>query len=216
HLYVRVHRLLQVPADVSDPLAHVTGEHRLEFGGDERFGVLRKHDVVGPAGVFRGGDAGAAPENVDIEQGVRAQPVRPVHRYARDLAGRVQPRHNVLVVAQHLRLDVRGYPTHDVVGGGEHRDRLGVGLHAEIGAGELGDVGELRIDVLGLEVGEIEEHVVLVRPRAPALADLVRHRAGDDIPRGEVLDRRGVALHEALPIGVTQDPALTPGRLGQQ
>src|SRR5699024_8071094 len=97
HLYVRVHRLLQVPADVSDPLAHVTGEHRLEFGGDERFGVLRKLDVVGPAGVFRGGDAGAAPENVDIEQGVRAQPVRPVHRYARDLAGRVQPRHNVLV-----------------------------------------------------------------------------------------------------------------------
>ncbi len=97
-----------------------------------------------------------------------------------------------------------------------HRHRLGVGLDTEVGARELGDVGQLGVDVRRLEVGEVEQHVVLVRAAAAALAHLVGHRAGDDVARREVLDRGGVALHEPLALAVAQDRALAAGGLRQQ
>ena len=40
--------------------------------------------------------------------------------------------------------------------------------------------------------------------------------AGDHVARGEVLDGGGVALHEALAVGVAQDAALAAGGLGEQ
>ena len=39
---------------------------------------------------------------------------------------------------------------------------------------------------------------------------------GDHVARREVLDRGGVALHEALALAVAQDAALAAGRLGEQ
>ena len=60
------------------------------------------------------------------------------------------------------------------------------------------------------------QHVVLVRAGAAALADLVGHGAGHDVARGEVLDGRRVALHEALAVGVAQDRALAARGLGEQ
>ena len=100
--------------------------------------------------------------------------------------------------------------------GREDRHRLRVGLDTEVGASELGDVGQLRVDVCGLEVGEVEQDVVLVRATATAFTDFVGHRTGHDVTRGEVLDRGGVALHEALTLGVAEDAALTTCSLGQE
>lgn len=68
----------------------------------------------------------------------------------------------------------------------------------------------------GLEVREVEQDVVLVRSGAAAFADLVRHGPRDDVAGGEVLDGGGVALHEALAVGVAQDAALAAGGLGEQ
>ncbi len=137
-------------------------------------------------------------------------------RDAGALAGGVQPRDGVLVVAQHPGLDVGGDAAHGVVGGREDRHLLGDRVDAEVGAGELGDVGELGLDLLGGQVGEVEVDVVLVRPGAAALADLLDHRPGDHVAGREVLDGGGVALHEALAGLVAQDAALAAGALGEQ
>src|SRR5690606_29025474 len=48
---------------------------------------------------------------------------------------------------------------------------------------------------------------------APALADLLVDALRDHVARGEVLDRRRVALHEALALGVPEDAALAAGAL---
>src|SRR5690606_2163658 len=58
--------------------------------------------------------------------------------------------------------------------------------------------------------------VVLVGAGAAALEDLLDHRARDDVARREVLDRRGVALHEALARRVAEDRALASRALGEE
>ena len=142
--------------------------------------------------------------------------LEPWTRDAGDLARGVEAGDDVGVVAQHLGLDVGRHAAHRVVRGRVDRHRLGVGLDAEVGARELGDVGQLGVDVRRLEVGQVEQHVVLVGAGAAALAHLVGHRPGDDVARREVLDGGGVALHEPLAVGVAQDAALAAGGLGQQ
>ena len=136
------------------------------------------------ARVLGGGDAGAPSEHVDVEQRVGAEAVGAVHGHAGDLAGGVQARDDVVVVAQHLGLDVGRHAAHRVVRGRVDRHRLGVRLDAKVGARELGDVRELRVDVRGLEVGQVEQHVVLVRAAAAALAHLVGHGTGATMSRG--------------------------------
>ena len=63
---------------------------------------------------------------------------------------------------------------------------------------------------------EVQENVILLRADATALADLDGHGAGYDVARRKVLGRRGVALHEALALGVGQIAALSPCSLGDQ
>src|ERR1035437_8738567 len=52
--------------------------------------------------------------------------------------------------------------------------------------------------------------------RAPARDHLLVDGAGDHVAAGEVLLDRVVPLHEALTLGVAEDAALTPDRLGHQ
>ena len=58
--------------------------------------------------------------------------------------------------------------------------------------------------------------MVLVLPVAPPLADLDGHGAGDDVARGKVLGGGGVALHEALAVGIGEVAALAAHALGDQ
>ena len=66
------------------------------------------------------------------------------------------------------------------------------------------------------EVAHVEPDRSLVRPRAAALLDLLEDRARDHVARREVLHRRRVALHEALPLRVQEDAALAADGLGEQ
>ena len=59
-------------------------------------------------------------------------------------------------------------------------------------------------------------NVVLLRPHSASFADLEVDRAGHDVARGKVLDRRRVALHEPLAGRVSEDPPLAARGLGQQ
>ncbi len=100
--------------------------------------------------------------------------------------------------------------------GGHDRHGLDDRVDAEVGARELGDVGQLGLEHLGAQVRAVQQHVVARGPGAAALGDLLLHAAGDDVARGEVLDGGRVALHEPLAGDVAQDRALAARALGEQ
>ena len=56
----------------------------------------------------------------------------------------------------------------------------------------------------------------LLRADAAPFADLDRHRAGDDVARGEILGMRRVALHEALACRIGEIAAFAARALGDQ
>ena len=97
-----------------------------------------------------------------------------------------------------------------------NRDQLVDRVHAQVGAGELGDVGQLRLQDVRAEVADVDVDVVLVRAGAAALQHFEHHRAGDDVARRQVDDRRRVALHESLALAVEQPTTLTAHGFGDQ
>ena len=117
------------------------------------------------------------------------------------------------VVAQHLA-DHRGRnAAHQVVTGRVDRHQLGNRIDAEIGTGELGDVRQLGFEYVGAQVADIDVDVVLVRAGAASLEYLEHHRPRDDVARGQVDDRRRIALHETLAVPVEQPAAFAANRL---
>ena len=76
--------------------------------------------------------------------------------------------------------------------------------------------GSLDFQHVRAEVADVDVDVVLVRAGAAALQHLEHHRAGDDVAGGQVDDRRGVALHEALALAVEQPAALAAHGFGDQ
>ena len=173
--------------------------------------------MVDPLRLLGHRDAAPPAEHVDVEQRVRAQAVGTVHRDARALAGRVQAGHRrVGLVGDHLSVDGRRDAPHRVVGRRLDRHAFLQRLDAEVDPCELGDVGELLLDHLRVEVVDVQQHVVLLRPQPATLADLDEDRARDHVARREVLDGRRVTLHEPLALGVAEDPAFASSGLGQQ
>src|SRR5215472_15138528 len=63
---------------------------------------------------------------------------------------------------------------------------------------------------------EMEEDVILLRPAAAPLIDLDRHRAADDVARGQILRRRRIALHEALALRVGEIATLAARPFGNE
>ncbi len=97
-----------------------------------------------------------------------------------------------------------------------NRDQLFHRVHAKVGAGELGDVGQLGLQHIRAKVTDVDVDVVLVRAGAAALQHFEHHRAGDDVARRQVDDRRRVALHEPLAFTVEQPTTLTAHGFGDQ
>lgn len=80
----------------------------------------------------------------------------------------------------------------------------------------LRDTRQALVKNLGGQVIQVEVDVVLLRSDSTTLADLHGHRTGHDITRGQVLGGGGVALHEALTLGVSQDTSLSSATLSNQ
>src|SRR5690606_9202730 len=92
---------------------------------------------------------------------------------AGDLAGRVETRQDgVGAVEDDVRVDGRRDAAHRVVRRRLDGDELLHRVDAQVDAGELGDVGQPLLDDVGVDVGEVEVDVVLVRTGAAALAHL--------------------------------------------
>src|SRR5690606_14644554 len=148
------------------------------------------------------------------------QAVGAVHRDAGRFADRVQAGHHRVGVAvaqlHHFAVVVGGDAAHVVVHGRDDRDRLLGHVDAGEDTRALGDAGQLLVDVVRVEVGQVEVDVVLVLADAAAFADLDGHRAADHVAAGEVLGVGRVALHEALALGVAQDAAFAADALGDE
>eukprot|EP00754_Rhynchopus_humris_P011124 Rhum_TRINITY_DN14212_c1_g1::Rhum_TRINITY_DN14212_c1_g1_i1::g.73847::m.73847 len=159
-------------------------------------------------------------EDDNVEEGVGTQAVGTVHRRTRRLTRGQQTRDDRGVVSvpgvDHLTGPQRGDATHGVV----HRGHNGHRLLAHVDAGEghrvLGDAGQLRRELLLLEVVQLEVHVVLLGATATALKDLEGHGARDDVTRRQVLQRRRVTLHETLALRVDEQTALGAAALRHQ
>jgi hypothetical protein len=90
----------------------------------------------------------------------------------------------------------------------QNRDRLLGDIDTREDGSSLRDSGQPLGKDRGGEMGELEVDVVLLGSDSSTLADLERHRSGDDVSGGEVLGRRGVSLHETLTLGVEEVSSL--------
>ncbi len=107
-------------------------------------------------------------------------------------------------------------PAHVVVHGRQDGDRLLRQVDAGEDLGALGNARQALVQDFRVEMVEVQVDVVLVLADAAAFADLQRHRAADDVARGEILHRGRIALHEALALGVGQVTAFAARALGDQ
>ncbi len=130
-----------------------------------------------------------------------------MHRDARRLARGVEPLD--LTEAPVVGLDA----THVVVGAGPNRDRRVDRVDTRIGHRELARARQLREDLLGAEVAQVEEDRAV---DAAAGLDLGGLGTRNDVARGELERVRGVALHEALALLVDQIATLAAAALGDE
>ncbi len=212
------HLLLQGGADLSGLLdrAGRLAQQPLDLVAREGVGIGRQRRPVGGLDELGGVAARAAPEDDEVDERVGAEPVGAVDRDAGALAGRVEAGQDALGVDEDTPVDIGWQAAHRVVGGRLNRRQLLRRVDAEVDADELGDVGQLGFLHLARDMGQVEVDVVLVRTGAPTLLDLLVDEAGDHVARGEVGQRRRVALGKGLAIAIAQDAALAASRLREE
>jgi hypothetical protein len=161
-----------------------------------------------------------AAEHDEIDQRIRAEPVGAVHGDAGRLAERHHAGHDVVGIAvlldQRLAVIIRGDAAHIVVHGRHDRHRLAGQIDAGENARRFGDARQPFGEDFRIEMVEVQEDVVLLRPDAAAFADFDGHGARDDVARRQILGRRRIALHEALAFGIDEIGAFAARALGDQ
>ena len=168
------HRRRRLALGVAEPveagereLGAVPGQVRLTVAGLERFG---------------GAQARGAAEHDEVDQRVRAEAVRAVHRDAGRFAERHQAWHDRVRIAadlgQHLAVIVRRDAAHVVVDGRQDRDRLLGHVDAGEDARAVGNAGQPLVQHLRIEMVEVQVDVVLVLADAAAFADLDASSSG--------------------------------------
>ena len=121
-----------------------------------------------------------------------------------------------LLIEEDVAVVVRRDAPHRVVGGGLDRYRVRDAIHPDEVLGQVVDLRQALHDLLGAEVSQVEQDVLLLRPRTPTLVDLGLLGAGDDVAGAELHLAGSVGGHETVAIGVDQVPAFAPGPFGEQ
>ena len=187
-----------------------------DFGPSVELGFGGQGGPVGSFDIIEHITPGPAAEDDEVDQRVGAEPVGAVDGDAGRFAGGVEAvDHLGGWVADDLAVDVRRQAAHRVVGGGLNRHWLGLRLDSEVSPGEIGHVWEFGVDYLRRQVREVEVDVVLAVDAA-ALLDLFVDEAGDHVARGQVLQRRRVALGKGFAGAVAEDAAFAAGGFGEE
>ena len=143
---------------------------------------------------------------------VAAQPVEPMHVPAGGLAGGEQP-----LQRRALAGVVGADAAHRVVLRRPHGNHLLDRIDAEEGLADLLDLAQVLLDVRPAELRDVEPEVLAeARLRALALADVRLHAARDDVARRKLLLLGLVVGHEAMPVGVLEQPAVAAAAFGDE
>jgi hypothetical protein len=105
---------------------------------------------------------------------------------------------------------------HLVVAGRDDRQRLLEAIDTGELDADLVDARQALHDGRRIEVGDVEQDVVLVDATAATFLDFGRHGAGNHVTRRQILGVRRITLHEAFLAGVTQDAAFAAHAFGDQ
>ena len=218
---MRLHRAPQVVGHALHALAlGARVQRRQPFDG--RLTSPGRQRLVHPLIQFLGHDgvAGRPSKNHQVQQRIRAQPVRAVHRDARAFADREQSRHHRIRIPLPRRHDlpvrIGRNAAHLIVDRRHHRDRLAHRVDVGELDRDLANRGQPLHDRVHAQVVQLQQHVVVIGAASATLLDLLVHRARDEVARSQVLQRRRVALHEALAARVQQYAALAAHPLGDQ
>ncbi len=103
---------------------------------------------------------------------------------------------------------IRGDAAHVVMHSRNDRDRIGADVDAGENARRFGNTGQPLVQYFRIKMVEVQIDVILELADAAPLANLDGHGAGNDVTRGEILGGRGIALHEALALGIDEVGAL--------
>ena len=161
---LRIRPTRSLPEPVQRGVNLTLGEVLLVYGQFAVFGLRRVACCV---------DTGAASKDDEVTQRIRPQAVRAVERGTGRFTCCVKPRHNrIVTVKDDLGINRRRDAAHRVVRSRLHRDGFVQGVHAQVNAGELGDIREARLDDVIVNVGEVEVDVIRVRAGAAPLAHL--------------------------------------------
>ena len=140
-----------------------------------------------------------------------------MHRSTGALARRIEAGHRRAVSPQHhLTVVVGRNATHLIMASRHHGNRFLQRVNASKLQSDFVNAGQPLHDGFRRQMGDVEQHVILVRPAAAAFVDLGDHRARHHIARSQIFGIGCVTLHETLAVGVAQDAALAAHALGNQ
>ena len=107
-------------------------------------------------------------------------------------------------------------PSHVVVHGRQHGDRFLVHIDTGEDMCRFRNARQAFGDDVVVQVIQVQEDVVGVLADATTFPDLHGHGAGNDVPAGQVLGGRGIALHEAFTLRIDQVAAFATHAFGDQ
>ena len=96
-----------------------------------------------------------------------------------------------------------------------HRHAFRFWLNAEIGPGEIGDVGQFGVDQFRRKVGEIQQDIIFAIDAAAGF-DLLVNEPGDHVTGRKVLHGRSIARRERFALAVAEDAAFAARRFRKQ
>ncbi len=111
---------------------------------------------------------------------------------------------------------VTGDAAHVVMDGRGHRQRLLGQVDACKDLAAFGNARKTLTEHFGIDVVEVQEDMVAIRPYAAPFAHFQRHRAGNDVAARQILGRRGIAFHEPLAFGVGEVATLPARAFGDE
>ena len=190
----------------------------VEGGVDRRHVQLRI--AARPVHDLACADRGRAPEDHEVDERIRAEPVCSVDARAACLAHGHDARRDAIRIVrcrvQHLAPVVRGHAAHVVVHGRQDRDRFARQVDAREDARRFRDARKPFRKRLRRQVVQVKVDVVLFRADTAPLADLQGHAPAHDVPAGKILVGGRVALHEPVALGIGEIAPLAAGAFGDE
>ena len=96
------------------------------------------------------------------------------------------------------------------------RDGLFSGVDTGEDMSSLENTWESLVDLLGRQMVQMEVDVILLGSDTTSLENFKGHGSRDNITRSQILDVRGVSLHEALTFTVSEDTTFTTAALSHE